>query len=788
MEEKNNLGNISGSSPHTATVENEGSLVKYAKNLANDALDFIRVEENSKKPVEKEWQKGGTTQKYNSTILNDHITKGGNIGLLLRNGIIDFEIEGTKKANGNKPEEFERLISLAKELPKTLSFKTPSGGERRIYNCPELQKTIQAEPYLEIRGVNGVQSVIYGKTPEGDYSVKDDLPVSTITLEELMSTFSEFLDKEKEKTTVINSNKISLSINKVANLSNLKWKGKEYQGSHPVHGSTTGNNFTINPTKDTWYCFRHHCGGDALSLLAIQRGIITCEEASKKLRKEKFKKTLEIAKNEFGVIIPEENSLLQEVQTLDLIDFSEFNPVFQDTHSHLTNFDLIDNEVGLQGSEYYSVKKALTYYAESMRQAPICFYTGSEAQDNRFHYGAMIGPGKGKGKLKGIARANPLCSEINGARTNLEQLIGKIMYEKGGKEVENPGYFASVGLIADEAQNLLNEQDSNLASIMAEIRKALDPFTKNIPDKKLVNNKRALRYSPECRLKVLIHETTLETCFFDLGTFRRLFFFKISPKNITKADTNQNYYRTSKENMLKELYKNKIYSSGLVFEKKEIDLCLEYTDYFRRFLLNHPNKRAKTLGIMWHFSLPQMFFRMVGILAIARGETKPTEQTISFACFDCIQLLLETIKTYGNNSCLTLSRTYWKTTDQEAAMFLEWLYTNGATSESATTVTINEAIDKMANLKGINERQAKKELYKLQNLQGLIDKKQVGQHGSKVWITFNPETSGGIELADYPSIDLLETLKKKKDELHKSNVEGGTQSLLASIPLRETKK
>jgi hypothetical protein len=50
------------------------------------------------------------------------------------------------------------------------------------------------------------------------------------------------------------------------------------QGTHPVHGSTGGKNFSV--TNDgTFYCFRHGVGGDRFLWFLIENHIIECEQA-----------------------------------------------------------------------------------------------------------------------------------------------------------------------------------------------------------------------------------------------------------------------------------------------------------------------------------------------------------------------------------------------------------------------------------------------------------------------------------------------------------------------------
>ena len=51
------------------------------------------------------------------------------------------------------------------------------------------------------------------------------------------------------------------------------------QGSHPIHGSTTGSNFTVNLKTGEWYCFRHNVGGGVLRLVGILAGALQCDPA-----------------------------------------------------------------------------------------------------------------------------------------------------------------------------------------------------------------------------------------------------------------------------------------------------------------------------------------------------------------------------------------------------------------------------------------------------------------------------------------------------------------------------
>jgi len=84
----------------------------------------------------------------------------------------------------------------------------------------------------------------------------------------------------------------------------VRERGGILTGSHPVHGSTGGQNFSVNTKKNTWYCFRCNSGGGPALAVAVKEGIINCSEAKKGiLRGELYLRVLEVAK-ERGYIKP----------------------------------------------------------------------------------------------------------------------------------------------------------------------------------------------------------------------------------------------------------------------------------------------------------------------------------------------------------------------------------------------------------------------------------------------------------------------------------------------------
>ncbi len=75
------------------------------------------------------------------------------------------------------------------------------------------------------------------------------------------------------------TDKLGLTCTSIGYPDNAIKTAKGYQGAHPFHGSTTGGNYCINESDNTWFCFRHNSGGGALELYAISKGIIDCMDA-----------------------------------------------------------------------------------------------------------------------------------------------------------------------------------------------------------------------------------------------------------------------------------------------------------------------------------------------------------------------------------------------------------------------------------------------------------------------------------------------------------------------------
>ena len=115
------------------------------------------------------------------------------------------------------------------------------------------------------------------------YDLRSDIPLNEVDV---------FVSEQKAAR---------VDMGKIINLSRLTKTGDTYQGSHPLHGSTTGLNFVVDTKKGVWYCFRCGSGGGSMSLIAVMNGIIQCAEAQRgALRGELFTRTVAIATEKYG--------------------------------------------------------------------------------------------------------------------------------------------------------------------------------------------------------------------------------------------------------------------------------------------------------------------------------------------------------------------------------------------------------------------------------------------------------------------------------------------------------
>jgi len=246
----------------------------------------------------KGWQKRENLKFADNPRLQEWLTKGGNYGVVGGYGLLIIDID------------HQELKDVASEkLPRTFKVLSPGHQGWHLYFLCSLERGIRLRDKEgeNIGDMQGPGKMVVGPNsvhPNGGvYKVIDDHDFAQVTRTELIEAFGEYVVPDQEISRVHataiaekQEKNIDLSILNVVPLTKLHRQGEEYFGSHPVHGSESGRNFWVNPARNCWHCFRHGSGGGPLLWLAVEEGIIDCEEAGPgALRGEAFKKVVKKA-------------------------------------------------------------------------------------------------------------------------------------------------------------------------------------------------------------------------------------------------------------------------------------------------------------------------------------------------------------------------------------------------------------------------------------------------------------------------------------------------------------
>ncbi len=275
--------------------------IKIPKPLKKDKFRFIKVKNKTKRPFENNWQKS-KNYKHEDPQLKNHLKKGGNYGVVCGYGklvVIDCD-------------QKESELAVKKHLPKTLTVKTGSGGKHYYFICNDLEKPIRltsGNAQGDIGDVQFTGKMVVGPGsvhPSGNkYKIVNKNKIAKVKAEDIKGALSPWIKKTVREDSLDSqdySNDLDLNITDFVSTGGFTKRGNEYQGAHPIHGSKTKMNFCVNPSKNTWYCFRHDTGGGALSWVAVKHGIISCDEAVPgALKGKKFKEVLKILEKKYDI-------------------------------------------------------------------------------------------------------------------------------------------------------------------------------------------------------------------------------------------------------------------------------------------------------------------------------------------------------------------------------------------------------------------------------------------------------------------------------------------------------
>ncbi len=280
-------------------------MVEIAQRLRDEDYRFVKIAEGKKYPFEDDWT-DTNNYSYDKPELSEHLDNGDNYGVATGYGdltVIDCDVEEVEKA-------------VLKGLPRTYQIRTGGGGAHFYFKC-DLEDNIRlaegdaqgdaGDVQYKGKQVVGPNSV----HPSGNrYTVEVDTEIAEVSETEIKTALHPWISTEEDDWKEITDEKkedhgvdYELDITDVLDVSQLRDKGGgQYQGSHILHDSTTGQNFCVDTNKNVWYCHRHDAGGGPEHWIAVKHDIIDCSEAVEgALDGPKFKEVLEVARDEYGV-------------------------------------------------------------------------------------------------------------------------------------------------------------------------------------------------------------------------------------------------------------------------------------------------------------------------------------------------------------------------------------------------------------------------------------------------------------------------------------------------------
>ncbi len=220
--------------------------------------------------------------------------------------VLDIDDASLRDAVANAPALQRCPVNVGKKGSKLFAFLDPAGGRPADPITQYVAKDDPDHPALEIF-TGSKHALLYGEHPASTpshpifYEITrgfgEPFPVLTweeicAALEPIIQEHDLVLKKSKADREIIESmptysrprggrtitDRLGLSITDVCSISDGVRCGDEIRGSHPVHGSATGQNFSINPGANAWHCFRCETGGGPLEWIAVEAEIIDCSE------------------------------------------------------------------------------------------------------------------------------------------------------------------------------------------------------------------------------------------------------------------------------------------------------------------------------------------------------------------------------------------------------------------------------------------------------------------------------------------------------------------------------
>jgi hypothetical protein len=240
---------------------------------------LIKLKGHTKAAIETGWNLDANYSTEDEEIIS-HIASGSNYGIVPQNGLVVIDCD-TEKLYDNLPMKWKESLTVLtgrSNEPGHHVFLhcTDAPPEKFVINDPET-----ASPLGDIRGSNKFYTVgagsIHPDTGKKYEYLNKDAPIIDVAWAEIKSAlidafpihFKKTIPKTTRSLSGSLSDKLGLRIENFAMPTKPTHRANgDIQGGHPIHGSTTGMNFSINTHKNVWHCYRDDVGGDPVSWIA----------------------------------------------------------------------------------------------------------------------------------------------------------------------------------------------------------------------------------------------------------------------------------------------------------------------------------------------------------------------------------------------------------------------------------------------------------------------------------------------------------------------------------------
>jgi hypothetical protein len=268
--------------------------------LQRAAFRFILVRAREKIPLERKW----TTQNnysFDDPKLTEWLEHGGNYGIC------------------SGPENLVVVDSdhslLAERSEKCLgpTFRILSGSGRGFHDYFIVdgmkRKEIFERDGKHMGEAQFVGQMVVGPSsvhPSGNiYRITNDTAIKKVSAIAFRAAFRDFLQVPKTYEPLRNELSVGVegslqSLSLTAVLCDFKGvrAGSYIHGKNPWHGAKSGNNFTIDTSKNLWTCWRCHCGGGVARAIALMHGLLgSCPD---RLSGAEYVRVVELAKEKHG--------------------------------------------------------------------------------------------------------------------------------------------------------------------------------------------------------------------------------------------------------------------------------------------------------------------------------------------------------------------------------------------------------------------------------------------------------------------------------------------------------